>query len=80
MVQFTTFSQTAAAAAALATMILIVTSSPSVLAFTATSVPRQVQRQSMSSLFSSTDSNSLAALKVEVCFNLGIKLLLLYAW
>ena len=60
MVQFTALSQAVA-------LMMIVSSSTSVLAFTPVA-PQQLQRQSTSSqLFSSTDGNSLAALKVEVC-------------
>ena len=66
MVQMTTLSH----AAALITMIL----TSSVTSFTTTAiVAQQQQQQSAWSLFSSTDGNSLAALKVEVGDTFALK-------
>lgn len=68
MVQMTTLSH----AAALITMIL----TSSVTSFTTTAIvaqQQQQQQQSAWSLFSSTDGNSLAALKVEVGDTFALK-------
>ena len=67
MVQMTTLSH----AAALITMIL----TSSVTSFTTTAIVAQQQQRQQSawSLFSSTDGNSLAALKVEVGDTFALK-------